>query len=220
MTDTQNLEKSHASLGRLNAAVEELIGVIKQQRNQFQVASEQQKKDAEVAQNKIVSLEAQIQSLTAEKDKMAADLTAAQNNTEAADKIKNLEAQVEERNSRIGGLQTEVQNLNAALSNRKTQLEEAENKNKDLAQKLTATEAKLAESERSSASNNSAMAEIQSRLEEQIKQKDELSQKYQASEQKISEMQQTISQTTENIDDVVARLEKVLQENGTGNNNN
>ena len=69
MTDTQNLEKSHASLGRLNAAVEELIGVIKQQRNQFQTTLEQQKKLTGDAQSKAALLESQVQSLTAEKNK-------------------------------------------------------------------------------------------------------------------------------------------------------
>ena len=216
----ENMEQSRNSLIRLNSAIDELAAVIGQQKQRFAMALEEQKNQKDAAEAKVAVLESQLQALADEREKLQAELLAAQNNTDAENKIRELQAEAETRNNKMNGLQTEIQNLNTALTNRKAQIEELTAQNEALTQQLAATGNRIAELENAAAAANSADAQIQARLDEAIKQKDELAQNYQQAEQKLAEMQQTITQTTENIDDVVARLEKVLEENGASNNNN
>lgn len=216
----ENMEQSRNSLIRLNSAIDELAAVINQQKQRFALAFEEQKNQKDAAEAKVAVLESQLQALADEKEKLQVELIAAQNNTDAETQIKELQAEAETRNNKMNGLQTEIQNLNTALTNRKAQIEELTAQNGGLQQQLANAQNRIAELENAAAAANSADAEIQTRLNEALRQKDELAQNYQQAEQKLAEMQQTITQTTENIDDVVARLEKVLEENGASNNNN
>lgn len=218
--DMQNMEQSATAISRLSGAVDELMNVLQRQKEKFaqELAAQKAETDNAYAQNSV--LQAQIQTLTDDKEKLKIDLIAAQNDTEATNKIKALETEAENRNNKISGLQTEIQNLNNALSNRKTQIEELNTKCNELAQKLTVAENKIAEYETAAAADNNAAADLQARLNEAEAKNAELLQKCKDSEQKVTEMQHTIVQTTENIDDVVARLERVLEENGASDNNN
>lgn len=207
------MEQSLGSIERLKAATDELIKVINSQQEHFKQQLENEK-------NKVSALEANVQTLTTEKEQLQISLNAAQNNTEAENKIKELQNELENRNNKISGLQTELQNLNNALNNRKAQIEELTAKNAEKDQKITEAENKIAILEQNSSSSEDAVAQIQRQLDEEQKQHADLQQKYELSEQKMLQMQQTIEQTGENIDDIVARLEKVLEENGASNNNN
>ncbi len=225
--DMQNMEQSGKSVSRLSAAIDELMKVMQRQKEKFAQEIEMQKTAVADAQEKMSALETQIHNLNDEKEKLKIELIAAQNNTESADKIKELETEAVNRNNKISGLQTEIQNLNTALSNRKTQIEELNtkndelnNKNNELTQKLSEAENKISEFENSAAADSNAVADLQTRLDEALAKNAELEQKCTASEQKLNDMQQAISHTTENIDVVVARLEKVLEENGASDGNN
>jgi chromosome segregation ATPase len=211
--EAQKLEKSTNSLNRLSQAVEELIGVIHKQRQDFQAALDAEKNNTVAANQKVATLEQQVQSLQSAKEKLAADLNAAQDNTESEAKIKELENLADSRAEKIDGLQAEVQKLNAVLANQKAQIEENEKQKYALEQQLTETKNKVTALEQAQASGSSAITDLQNRLDAALSEKDEL-------KQKIEQMQQTITQTTDDIDSVVARLEKVLQENGASNNNN
>lgn len=124
--------------------------------------------------------------------------------------------ELEAKNNRISGLQTEVQNLNNALNNRKNQLEDLENKNKLLSAQLSETQAKL----ENSTGNTEETTRLRTMLEEANTSIAEWSQKCRIAEEKLQQNQHEIDETAEQINGVIARLEKVLQENGTGNNNN
>ena len=124
--------------------------------------------------------------------------------------------ELEAKNNRISGLQTEVQNLNNALNNRKNQLEDLENKNKLLSAQLSETQAKL----ENSTGNTEETTRLRTMLEEANASIAEWSQKCRIAEEKLQQNQHEIDETAEQINGVIARLEKVLQENGTGNNNN
>ncbi|MBR1903714.1 MAG: hypothetical protein IJ824_00850 [Alphaproteobacteria bacterium] len=163
--DMQKLEKSADSLSRLSQVVEELINVVHQQRQNFAADMEKERNNVAAAQEKTATLEAQVQSLNAEKEKLLAELSVAQNNTEAEDKIKELQSVADSRSNKINGLQTEVQNLNTALNNRKMQLEENERKNVELTQELDEAKAKISELENAQASGNSAAAELRQQLD-------------------------------------------------------
>ena len=117
-------------------------------------------------------------------------------------------------------MQNEVQNLNNAIANRKTQIEELEAKNKELQEQLEDANGRVLTLEQTSQAGNSELEELKEQLAAETLQKEDLTQKCQDFEAKLAEMQTTISQTSENIDDVVARLEKVLEENGASYNNN
>ena len=225
--DMQNMEQSRDSLNRLTSTIAELESVLRQQKQKFQQQLDAEKQNSETALSKVSDLEAQLQTISAEKEKLQADLIVAQDNSESEGKIKALQDEAEARNNKINGLQTEIQNLNTAVANRKTQIDELNSKNDELsskndelAQKLEAAQKRIAEFENSAAADNSANAELQNKLDEALKQNEELTRKNQESEHKLEEMQKTITQTTANIDAVVARLEEVLEENGAGNNNN
>lgn len=163
--DKQNLEKSAASVARLSAAVEELIAVVQQQRSDFSSSLAVERDKAAKAEAKIADLEEQIHSLTYDKEKLAADLNAAQNNSENEEKIAQLQSLADSRNSKINGLQTEVQNLNVALANRKNQLEEAENKNAEWAQKYEELEQKLAQMQQTITQTTDDIDDVVARLE-------------------------------------------------------
>lgn len=216
----ENMEQSRNSLIRLNGAVDELAAVISRQKQYVMQTLEEQKNLKDAAEAKVAALEAQLQALSDEKEKLQVELIAAKNDTSAETKIRELQAEAETRSSKISGLQTEIQNLNTALNNRKTQIEELSAQSDDLKQQLSAAQTRIAELENAAAAADSVDVQIQERLNEALKQKDELAQNYQQAEQKLAEMQQTINQTTENIDDVVARLEKVLEDHGASDNNN
>ncbi len=216
----ENMEQSRNSLIRLNSAIDELAAKISLQKQRFAQDLEEQTNQKNAAEAKVAVLETQIQVLADEKEKLQVELIAARNDTQAADKIKELQAEADSRNAKIGGLQTEIQNLNTALNNRKAQIEELTAKGDALAQQLAAAQTRIAELENAAAAGNNIGAELQLKLDEVTQQKELLSQNYLQAEQKIAQMQQTISQTTENIDDVVARLEKVLEDHGASDNNN
>lgn len=117
--------------------------------------------------------------------------------------------------NKIISLQTEIQNLNNALLNRKNLIEELDNKNKLLAAQLTDTRQKL----ETSAGNNEETVRLQSLLSAANAKISELQEKYTQAETKLKLNQQEIDETSEQINGVIARLEKVLEENGTGNDN-
>lgn len=213
------MEQSQTAMNRLNGAVEELIKVIGQQKQDFDAKLINEKNRAQAAENRAATLEAQNQVLNNENEKLKAELISAQNNTETADKLQELQAETEARAAKINGLQTEVQNLNTALDNRKRQIEELNNKNNELSAQLIAANNKINELENNSERDGNVATELQARLNNVLAQNEELKQNCQQSEERLAQMQQTISQTTENIDGVVAKLEKVLEENGAGNNN-
>lgn len=211
--DMQNMEQSYNSISRLNAAIDELIGIISRQKEEFAAAIAAERDQTAVQA-------AKVNQLNAELAEMNRKLQAADNHSETDALIQTLKNEVEVRNNRISGLQTEVQNLNTALTNRKTQIEELNTKNHDLSEQLTAAQAKIAEAEDSKAANSASVSELQSQLSAALNEKEQLALQYGNAEQKLQEMQQRIAQTGENIDGIVARLEKVLEENGTGNNSN
>lgn len=124
--------------------------------------------------------------------------------------------ELEAKNSRISGLQTEVQNLNNALNNRKIQLEDLDNKNKLLAVQLNETQTKL----ENSAGNNEEANRLRTMLNEANTTIAEWAEKCRAAEEKLQHNQQEIDETSEQINSVIARLEKVLQENGASNDSN
>lgn len=213
------MEQSQSAMERLNSAVDELIRIIERQKLEFNTQMIAEKNKAQTAENKAAVLEAQNRTLAEENEKLRVQLIAAQNNTENEEKIKSLQAESDARANKISGLQTEVQNLNTALSNRKMQIEELNNKNSELVEKLNSAEAKIGELESNSVREDNATAELQIRLDEALVQNETLKQQYQQSEEHLSQVRQTVSQTAENIDDVVAKLEKVLKENGASNSN-
>ena len=136
--DMQNLPKSESSVARLSTVVEELIAVVQKQRADLSAALEAEK-------NKTAASVAQINALEEQNKQLSEELNAAKNNTAAESKIKELEDLAENRNNKISGLQTEVQNLNTALANRKAQLEEVEQKNAELVQKLAQMQQTIAQ---------------------------------------------------------------------------
>ena len=214
------MEQSQNAMNRLNGAVEELIRVVQQQRQEFNTQLIAEKNKAQTAENKVAVLEAQAQTLANENEKLKVELIAAQNNTEIQGKLQVLQNEADARANRINGLQIEVQNLNTALNNRKAQIDELNNKNNELTQQLATAAAKLNELESNAVREDNATAELQSRLDEAMAQNEELKRLQQENDERVQQMQQTISQTTVNIDDVVAKLEKVLEENGESDNNN
>lgn len=215
------MEQSRNSVTRLNNAVEELITIVLQQREDFNTRFILEKNRADSATNKAALLEAQLESLKGEREKLKIDLIAAQNknNSEAEDKLNTLQNELDSKSSKINGLQTEIHNLNTALTNRKAQIEELNNKVNDLSQQLAAANLKVSEIENNAAGKDDSFAELQHRLDEALSVNEELQKQCDEREERLQQMQYTISQTTENIDDVVAKLERVLQENGAGNNN-
>lgn len=218
--ENQKMEKSQNSLARLGNVVEELVAVVQNERADFARQMAENQAQLQNAMNKVSILEAQVQSLQNEKEAMQTSLAEASQYAGMEEKMTELQNVVEARNTKISGLQTEVQNLNTALSNRKNQIETLEGEKNELLTRLNEANAKISALEDTGAEHSSAVAEIQNRLDEELKIKEDLTQKYQASEQKVAEMEEKISQTAENIDEVVARLEKVLEENGTGNSHN
>lgn len=218
--DMQKMEQSLNAMNRLNSAVEELIKIVQQQKIEFNTRLIEQKNLLQAAENKVAVLEAQSQTLSDENQKLKIELIAAQNNTENEDKIKFLQNEAEAKANKISGLQTEVQNLNTALNNRKAQIEELHDKNNELTEKLSTAKAKISELESSSVNENNVATELQMRLDEALAQNEELKRLQQEGSERMLQMQQTISQTTDCIDDVVAKLEKVLEENGASNDNN
>lgn len=218
--EMQKMEQSQNAMNRLNGAVEELIRVVQQQRQEFNTQLIAERNKAQTAENKAAVLEAQAQTLANENEKLKVELIAAQNNTEIQGKLQALQNEADARANRINGLQTEVQNLNTALNNRKAQIDELNNKNNELTQQLADATAKLNELESNAVREDNAAAELQSRLDETMAQNAELKRLQQENDERVQQMQQTISQTTVNIDDVVAKLEKVLKENGTSDDNN
>ena len=127
--DIQTMPQSQNSLQRLNDAVEELLRVVQNQKNQFNQQLMQQK-------NYCAELESKLAVAATEKTQLTEQLNTARNDTHSQDKLKQMADEIEVKNSKIAGLQTEVQNLNNALLNKKAQLDEAENKNKELSEKL------------------------------------------------------------------------------------
>ena len=101
--------------------------------------------DHTAEKNKTAASVAQINALEEQNKQLSEELNAAKNNTAAETKIKELEDLAENRNNKISGLQTEVQNLNTALANRKAQLEEVEQKNAELVQKLAQMQQTIAQ---------------------------------------------------------------------------
>ena len=116
--DMQKMEQSQGALNRLNSAVDNLVRIVEQQKQEFNTQLITEKNRAQNAENKVAVLEAQNQTLTGENEKLRVELIAAQNNTENENKIKSLQSESEARADKISGLQTEIQNLNTALSNR------------------------------------------------------------------------------------------------------
>ena len=218
--DMQKMEQSQNAMNRLNNAVEELIKVVQQQKQEFNTLLITEKDRTKVAENKAAVMEAQAKTMADENEKLKVELIAAQNNTEIQGKLQALQNEADARANRINGLQTEVQNLNTALNNRKAQIDELNNKNNELTQQLATAAAKLNELESNAVREDNAAAELQSRLDETMAQNEELKRLQQENDERVQQMQQTISQTTVNIDDVVAKLEKVLEENGASDNNN
>lgn len=134
--DMQKMEQSQNAMNRLNNAVEELIKIVQQQKTEFYTRLSETQNLLQTAENKAAVLEAQVQTLNNENQKLKIDLIAAQNNSENDEKIKSLQNDLELKANKINGLQTEVQNLNNALSNRKNQIEELNDKNNELSEKM------------------------------------------------------------------------------------
>ena len=119
-------------------------------------------------------------------------------------------------NAKIVGLQTEVQNLNNALVNRKNLLVELDNKNKLLVAQLQETQTKL----ENSVGNNEQAARLQTLLDEANAKISEWETKYNQAQAKIEQSQHEIDETSQQINGVIARLGKVLEENGASDDSN
>lgn len=213
------MEQSQNSISRLNGAVEVLIKKINTQQESFQKALDAEKNEVTALTEKNEALFASVQQLSVEKEKLQADLVSAQKNAEDAQKNEALKNEIDAKTNKINGLQTEVQNLNNALTNRKAQIEDLENKNKLLSVQLVELNNKLESLQSANNSNDSEVENLKVQLAEETRAKEDWALKCGDAEKKIIEMQLTINQTTDNIDVVVARLEKVLEENGASNNN-
>lgn len=135
--EMQNLEQSQNALRRLNAAIDELITLVRNQRRQIADAINAQEQSLSLNEAKIAALEAQIKTLSDDNAKLQVGVNAVAESGESSEKIQELQNTLDARNNKINGLQTEVQNLNTALSNRKMQIEDLESKNSNLTQKLT-----------------------------------------------------------------------------------
>ena len=95
--DMQKMEQSQNALNRLNGAVDNLVKIIEQQKQEFNTQLITEKNRAQNAENKAAVLEAQNQTLADENEKLKVKLIAAQNNTESEDKLKSLQAESEAR---------------------------------------------------------------------------------------------------------------------------
>ena len=123
--------------------------------------------------------------------------------------------ELDAKNLKIGGLQTEIQNLNNALNNRTAQIEDLINKNNLLTAQLGEMQLKL----ENSVAGNQETARLQSLIDEANTKSAEWEEKYLASQERLKQNQENIENTAQQIDGVIARLEKVLEENGASNNN-
>ena len=68
------MEQSQNAMNRLNGAVEELIRVVQQQRQEFNTQLIAEKNKAQTAENKVAVLEAQAQTLANENEKLKVEL--------------------------------------------------------------------------------------------------------------------------------------------------
>lgn len=123
--------------------------------------------------------------------------------------------EIEAKNGKITGLQTEIQNLNNAIANRNAQIEDLNNKNRLLSAQLGEMQNKL----ENSAGNNEETERLQKMLDEAKNNSSLWEEKCTQAEENLKQNQQEIAETSQQINDIISRLEKVLQENGTSNNN-
>ena len=100
--------------------------------------------------------------------------------------------------------------------NRKSQLEELENKIKLLSAQLIEAQQRIEEQQ---SCGSEELQQTKSLLEDERKQKEKWINKYNESENNLQQSKNAINETTVQIDNVIARLEKVLEENGASNNN-
>ena len=89
--EMQNLEQSQNSLRRLNAAIDELITLIRNQRKQIADAINAQEQSLSLNEAKIAALEAQVTTLADDNAKLQAGVNAVAENGESSEKIQELQ---------------------------------------------------------------------------------------------------------------------------------
>lgn len=125
--------------------------------------------------------------------------------------------EIEAKSNKINGLQTEIQNLNHALTNRKAQLEEMETKMSLLSGQFEATKQQLSKVEQN---GGEELAQVKKLLETERAQSAQLAAQYAQAQADLQQSKICIEQTSTKIDDVITKLEKVLEDNGASDNKN